>query len=173
MKKEPGLFYRIALVFGDAVAIVLSFAFAYYYRVHIDSRPYFFESELLEFALYGLSLLPIWLIILSSFGLYSNNVTSRKMLTAWRLALASVIGVMAIITVDFFFSSIPGHQSLFPVRTIALYAILFCFVALLLERGTISAIRYFFLRHSVGAMRTLVVGDSNNTTQLLAGSSKI
>ena len=33
MKKEPGFGYRVALVFGDALAIVFSFAFAYYFII--------------------------------------------------------------------------------------------------------------------------------------------
>ena len=49
MKKEPGFIYRIFLLFGDALAIIFSFTFAYYFRTHIDSRPFFFESELYLF----------------------------------------------------------------------------------------------------------------------------
>ena len=32
MKKEPGFIYRIFLLFGDALAIIFSFTFAYYFR---------------------------------------------------------------------------------------------------------------------------------------------
>ncbi len=169
MKKEPGFFYRVALLFGDAIAIVLSFSFAYYYRVHIDSRPYFFESELLEFTLSVLVLLPIWLVILSSLGLYARKNINRRLLVAWRLLIGSIIGMMAIISYDFFFSAIPGHTSLFPVKTIAFYAMLFCYIALILERLVISILRSLFLRHNMGILRTVVIGDSENTRQLLAG----
>ncbi len=169
MKKEPGLLYRVSLVIGDLVSIVLAFSFAYYYRVHIDSRPYFFESELLEFAISAFSLIPIWFIILYSLGLYSRKIINRRLLVAWRLLIGSAIGMMAIITYDFFFSSLPGHSSLFPVKTIAVYAALFCYLALIIERSIISLFRSIFLRHNMGILRTLVVGDSDNTRQLLAG----
>ncbi len=169
MKKEPGLLYRIALVFGDAATIVLSFAFAYYYRVHIDARPYFFQSELLEFTTSVLTLVPIWILIIASLGLYSRRVLGRRVLTGWRLFIGSLIGMMAIISYDFFFSALPGHNSLFPVKIIAVYAAITCFISLIIERITISSVRSFFLRHNMGALRTLVVGNSDNTRQLLAG----
>lgn len=169
MKKEPGLFYRAVLIFGDAIAIILSFSFAYYYRVHIDSRPFFFESALWEFMLSVLMLLPIWIVILASLGLYSRHVLGRRILTGWRLLIGSVIAMMAIISYDFFFSALPGHSSLFPVKIIAVYAAIFCYLALTIERFIIGLGRVFFLRHNMGALRTLVVGNSDNTRQLLAG----
>ena len=169
MKKEPGLLYRVVLIFGDIVAIILSFSFAYYYRVHIDPRPYFFDSSLLEFALSALMLVPIWILILASLGLYSRRVLGRRILTGWRLLIGSIIAMMAIISYDFFFSAFPGHNSLFPVKIIAVYAAIFCYLALIIERFIIGLGRIFFLRHNMGALRTVVVGNSDNTRQLLAG----
>lgn len=169
MKKEPGLLYRVVLIFGDIVAIILSFSFAYYYRVHIDPRPYFFDSSLLEFALSALMLVPIWILILASLGLYSRRVLGRRILTSWRLLIGSIIAMMAIISYDFFFSAFPGHNSLFPVKIIAVYAAIFCYLALIIERFIIGLGRIFFLRHNMGALRTVVVGNSDNTRQLLAG----
>ena len=163
MKKEPGFIYRIFLLFGDALAIIFSFTFAYYFRTHIDSRPFFFESELMDFIFSNLVLLPVWLIILLCLGVYRRAIIARPFILAGRLLVASVLGVMSIITYDFFVSS------LFPVRGIAALTAVFCFFTLILERGIISAIRKFFLRRSVGLIRTVIVGDSQNTTQLLMG----
>ena len=171
MKKEPGLLYRVFLVIGDALAIVFSFAFAYYFRTHIDSRPYFFTSEFSSFVFSIITLLPIWLVILFSLGLYSKRVLSRRPLEYWHLFLASVIGVMTIIAYDFFASVSVAYGSLFPVRIIAIYAVVFCFLSLLIMRTIITFFRRVFLRHRFGLIRTIVVGNSDNTTQLLAGIS--
>ena len=169
MRKEPGFAYRIFLILGDALAIVFSFGFSYYFRTHIDSRPYYFTSEIRDFILSQVLLLPIWLIILTSLGLYSRGVLSRRGKEYWRLFLASVLGVMTIITYDFFASAYVTRGSLFPVRTIAIYAMIFNFIILLITRTIIRALRQFFLRRNVGLIRTLIVGDSDNTTQLLEG----
>lgn len=171
MKKEPGFFYRVCLVAGDAMAIVAAFAFSYYFRLNIDPRPYFFTSNGIDFVLTNFMLLPIWLVILSSLGLYSKRVLGHRFLQYWRLLIASVVGVMTIITYDFFANEIGVANSLFPVRTIALYAMAFCFVSLVVMRLLIGGARQFFLRRSVGLIRTVIVGNSDNTTQLLAGIS--
>lgn len=170
MRKEPGFIYRIFLVIGDALAIIFSFSFAYYFRTHIDFRPYFFTSELTDFIVSNLILMPIWLIILLCLGVYKRSVISRPMSLAPRLLIASILGVMSIITYDFFVNNTTiASSSLFPVRGIAVLTAAFCFVALITERGIISIIRRFFFRRSVGLIRTVIVGDSPNTTQLLMG----
>ena len=169
MRKEPGFMYRVFLILGDAAAIVFSFAFSYYFRTHIDSRPYYFTSEIRDFILSNILLLPIWLVILTSLGLYSRRVLSRRSLEYWRLFLASILGVMTIITYDFFASAYIARGSLCPVRTIAIYAIIFNFIILVITRTIIRTVRQLFLRHNVGLIRTLIVGNSDNTTQLLQG----
>lgn len=169
MRKEPGFAYRIFLILGDALAIVFSFGFAYYFRTHIDSRPYYFTSEIRDFIVSNIILLPIWLVILTSLGLYSRRVLARRGLEYWRLFLASILGVMTIITYDFFATAYFARGSLFPVRTIALYAIIFNFIVLVITRSIIRSIRQFLLRRNMGLIRTLIVGDSDNTEQLLRG----
>ncbi len=169
MRKEPGFSYRICLIIGDALAIVFSFAFSYYYRTHIDSRPYYFTSEIRDFILTNVLLLPIWLVILTSLGLYSRRILRRRGLEYWRLFLASIIGVMTIITYDFFATAYVTRGSLFPVRTIAIYAIVFNLIVLIITRTIIRAIRQFLLRRNMGLIRTVIVGNSDNTTQLLQG----
>jgi len=169
MRKEPGFFYRVFLVIGDALAIVLSFCFAYYFRTNIDSRPYYFTSEIRDFIISQALLLPIWIIILASLGLYSRHVLSHRGLGYWRLFLASILGVMTIITYDFFASAYVTRGSLFPVRTIAIYAVIFNFITLVIVRSIISGLRQLFLSHNFGLIRVVIVGDSDNTTQLLQG----
>ena len=170
MKKEPGFIYRIFLLVGDALAIVFSFSFAYYFRTHIDSRPFFFESELVDFIFSNLVLLPVWLVILMCLGVYKRSVITRPFALAGRLFMASILGVMAIITYDFFINNTTiASSSLFPVRGIAALTAAFCFVALVLERSIITLVRKFFFRRGSGLIRTVIVGDSPNTTQLLMG----
>ena len=76
---------------------------------------------------------------------------------------------MTIITYDFFASAYVTRGSLFPVRTIAIYAVIFNFIVLVITRSIIRAARQFFLRLNFGLIRTVIVGNSDNTTQLLQG----
>ncbi len=171
MRKDPGFAYKLTLLFGDAFAIIFSFAFAYYFRINIDHRAYYFDSQIGDFVIANFFLLPVWIIILSSLGLYSKRVLSSRPLKVWRLFLASVVGVMSIITYDFFASAVFNRGSLFPVRIIALYAIFFCFIMLIMVRLIISLIYHAILRHEKGLIRTVIIGNSDNTTQLLEGIS--
>ena len=170
MKKQPGFLYRVALALGDACAIIFSFAFAYYFRVHIDPRPYFFDSELREFILVSLYLLPVWFVVLASMGLYNKKTIARRLLTAWRLALGAIVGIMAIVTYDYF-AHPNGYGSLFPVKIIALYAGVFCFFSLVLMRTLISGVRRLLYRGEHALLRVLIVGNNENTRQLLLGIS--
>ena len=124
MKKDSAFLSRALLVLGDVLAILFSFAFAYYFRTHLDHRPYFFESNLAGFILEIALLIPIWVVILASLGLYSKSILARQSRSreAGRLLIASMIGIMAIITFDFF-----GSSDLFPVRTVAIYALILSF----------------------------------------------
>lgn len=162
MKKDPGLIYRVFLMLGDALAIIFSFSFAYYFRTHIDSRPFFFTSEINEFIISIALLTPIWLVILGVLGLYSRPVLNSRPREYSRLLAASLIGTMTIITYDFIVGG-----TLFPVRMIAVYAGIFCLVSLFIFRTLTNIARNIVYRHNRGLLRTVIVGNSHNTTQLL------
>ena len=163
MKKDPGLVFRICLMLGDYIAIVFSFAFAYYLRTHIDSRPYYFDSAIWDFALTIILLAPVWLIILASLGLYKKSVfLGSHLAEAARLFVASCLGAMAIITYDFFY-----QHDLFPVRLVAIWATLLCFASLIILRSILRFIRRRFIRADRGTLRAIVIGDDKNTEYLL------
>ncbi len=154
----------MALVIGDIIAIVTSFLYAYLIRIHIDSRPYYFVANPGKFTLAIMALLPIWIFVLFAFGLYSRKIVMdrSRLPEIWRLAVASIIGVMSLITVDFFLNT-----NLFPVRPIAIYAVLTCFLSLVIIRGIIKTVRRHILRKKIGLRKVLIIGDNINTTRLI------
>lgn len=164
MKKDYGIIFHICLILGDALAIILSFLTAYFVRTHLDQRPFYFESNPLQFLASMLYLLPIYLIILACFGLYKKSIFSGK--SRWiemmRVFLASITGMMAIITRDFFFD-----LDLFPVRVMALYSAAACFVLLCIFRGAVRFARNIALKHSKNAtLAAVIVGNHANTEYL-------
>lgn len=163
MKKDSTFLSRIVLVFGDIFAILFSFGFAYYYRTHLDSRPFFFESDFKGFILEIILLIPIWIIVLASLGLYSKRILARhsRGREIGRLFLASGIGIMAIISFDFF-----GDGNLFPVRLVALLSLALCFFFLVLNRTIFRAIRDHLFRKHRGTLRAVIIGNSRVTDAL-------
>lgn len=163
MKKDYGLIFHIFLIFGDACAILLSFFMAYFARTHLDQRPFYFEAAPAEFVLSLLCLVPLYIIILAAFGLYKKSIFlgHNRWSEFGRLFLASVVGVMAIIAYDFFF-----RVDLFPVRVMALYAVISCFVFLCLFRGIIRFVRGLALKSRRGTLSAIIIGNSKNTESL-------
>lgn len=163
MKKDFGLVFHVFLILGDACAIVLSFLLAYFMRTHLDQRPFYFEVDPLKFVTSLLIILPVYILILSAFGLYRRDVFLNN--NHWseisRLFLASIVGVMAIISYDFFVA-----LDLFPARIVALYIVISCFILLILFRGMVRLVRNQIMKTKRATLRAIIVGNSRNTEYL-------
>lgn len=163
MKRDFGIIFHVFLILGDAVAVLLSFLVAYLVRTHLDQRPFYFTAAPLEFVFSMLFLVPLYLIVLAAFGLYRKSVFMDR--NRWseigRLFLASVVGMMTIISYDFFF-----QIDLFPVRVMAFYAILSCFLFLCTFRGLVRFARRQILKSRRATLRAVIVGSTKNTEYL-------
>lgn len=163
MQKKSDFILRLALIIGDAVMLVLSFAAAYAIRVHVDPRPYTFESQLFEFIIATLWVLPVLLVILGALGLYKKSVfLGRSRLSEMgRLMIAAVLSVAALIVYDFF-----TGKELFPVRIMALTSVALCFVFLMAERFLVRFVAKQIFKNDYGTKRVIIIGNSKNTEYL-------
>lgn len=164
MKKDPGLKFRISLIFGDILAILSAFLFAYLVRIHFDQRPYYFEAEPWTFASIILFSIPVWLVIMALLGLYNKKIIMNRSRAPefLRLLAGAVIGTMSLISYDFF-----AEKEIFPTRLVALYALTLCFVMLVLVRGVIHVLRTRIVRKNHGTLKAVVIGNNPNTARLL------
>ncbi len=133
-------------------------------RTHLDQRPFYFDSDPWQFVLSIIWLIPIYLIIMAALGLYSKSALRSR--GRWRgigqLFLASLIGMMAIISYDFFFG-----VDLFPVRIMALYSVLSCFILLCIFRSAVRWTRLLALkRNRRAALKVVIIGNNPNTEYL-------
>ena len=163
MRKKSDFILRFCLIIGDAAALILSFAFAYFIRVYVDPRPYTFESQLLDFTLTIVFLVPIMLVILASLGLYKKSIFlgQSRFPERIRLVLAAILSVAALIVYDFFVG-----ENIFPVRVMALTAAISCFVFLLAERIIVRLIIRQIFKSDYVAKRVVIIGNSKNTEYL-------
>lgn len=148
---------------GDAVALVASFAMAYFIRVKVDPRPFTFESQFFDFVQTVVWLVPAMLIILAALGLYRKNIFlgATRLPERSRVALAAVLSVAALIVYDFF-----AGENLFPVRIMALTSVLLSFVFLLCERVLVRFIVRQIFKSDYGAKRAVIVGNAKSTEYL-------
>ena len=163
MRKKSDFVLRLCLIIGDALALILSFAMAYFIRVKVDPRPFTFESQFFDFVATVATLVPILLIIIAALGLYRKNVFLGKSRLPERgkLILAAVLSVSALIVYDFF-----RGEDLFPVRIMALTSIVLSFVFLLSERVLVRFIVRLIFRNDYGTRRVVIIGNHKNTGYL-------
>lgn len=162
MKKDFGLIFRTCLMLGDTLAISFSFLVAYFMRTHLDQRPFYFKTEPWQFVAPLLVLLPVYIIILLAFGLYRKNIfLGKRWSETGRLFLASIVGVMAIISYDFFF-----RVDLFPVRVLAIYMVATSFALLYTFRGLVRLIRSHIFKTKRTTLRAVIIGGNKNTEYL-------
>lgn len=163
MQKKSDSILRFCLILGDAAMLVLSFAMAYFIRVHVDPRPYEFDSQLREFVMSILVLVPVLLIILAALGLYKKTIFLGKsrLPESGRLFLAAILSVSALIVYDFFMG-----ENVFPVRIMALTSAVLCFVFLVIERALVRLVMYQIFKKNYGTKRVIIVGNHKNTEYL-------
>ena len=154
---------RVALVLGDALMLTLSFAVAYAIRVHVDPRPYVFDSQLVEFVQTVILVVPIMLVILAALGLYKKAIfLGKSRLPEFaRLLIAAVLSVSALIVHDFFVG-----ENMFPVRIMAVTSMILAFVFLVVERVLVRLLMRWVFRNDYGTQRVVVVGNNKNTEYL-------
>ena len=163
MRKKSDFILRMCLIIGDSLALVMSFAAAYFIRTHIDPRPYAFEAQLNEFIATIVLLVPVMLVILAALGLYRKSIFlgRARFPERMRLVLAAILTVAALIVYDFFIG-----ENLFPVRVMAITATLLCFVFLLIERIIVRLIIRQIFRNDYATKRVVIIGNHKNTEYL-------
>jgi exopolysaccharide biosynthesis polyprenyl glycosylphosphotransferase len=161
MKQNFSFLYKVALVAGDAFALILGFTLAYILRVSLDPRPVPTPVDSTTFISLIIILLPLWLGIFYVLGLYNKRIYSARPKEVSRLFIGALSGVMLLVTFDFFTNDV-----LFPARLVPIYAVLMSFVALWLIRTISRWVRLALHRRGYGVVRVLLVGNSDATYYL-------
>lgn len=163
MRKKSDFVLRLALIVGDGLMLILSYAMAYFIRVHVDPRPYVFESQLFEFTMTIVWLVPILLVILAALGLYKKSVFLGKsrLPEIWRVMLAALLSVGALIVYDYFIG-----ENIFPVRIVALMSVALSFVFLMIERILVRFFARQIFKKNYGTKRVIIIGEHKNTEYL-------
>ena len=132
-------------------------------RVYVDPRPFTFESQLTDFTMTVIFLVPILLVILAALGLYKKAIFlgRSRLPERAKLVFAAVLSVAALIVYDFF-----TGEELFPVRIMAVSAVAFSFVFLLAERILIRFVIRQIFKSDYGTKRAVIIGNSKNTEYL-------
>jgi len=161
--KKSRIIYALILVAGDVLAIIGAFTLAYIFRVSLDPRPLIEQISAIEYITVFVALLPIWLLIMGSLGLYSKQVYESRIREIWRLALASFLGLLSVIGYDY---AIDPNSTIFPARLVAVYAGLLGFALLALIRQILWQAKKLGYRFGLGVERSMIIGSTNATADI-------
>lgn len=154
-------FYSLVLVIADFAVLVLAFVAAYVLRVQYDHRPLLNDVYALEYFYSFLFIIPFWIVIFATLGLYQASTYNRRLAEWGKIAVGAFIGILIVIGWEY----ISGHH-LFPARLVAAYALAASFLLILLEREVLRIVRSLLFQWGHGVSRVLVIGNSNATRDI-------
>jgi len=166
MKNNASLVYSIALVLGDAIAIIAAFTLAYILRVSISHVPITAHVHALTYISILTSLLPFWILIFALIGLYAQRVYDNRFSEISRLFIGAFIGILFVISYAYV-----TDTTIFPARRVTIYAWLLAFAFLLVVRSLNRIGRRSLFRYGVGISNVLLVGDTRSTSELIESLS--
>ena len=151
-------FYSLILIFIDIVFLLLAFTVAYILRVQYDPRPLLTDIYAYDYIYSFLFIIPFWIGIFASLGLYSRSVYNRRLLEWSKIAVGSFIGILLVIGWQY-----ASDQNLLPARLVAIYALLGSFLLIVVEREILRFVRSLMYRFGKGIKKVLIIGSSSAT----------
>lgn len=147
---------------ADVLVLAIVFGSAYFIRTQIDHRALLHAVYVWEYFLSFLIIAPIWIIVYASLGLYSSGVYERRLVEWSRIVLGTFLGILLIIGWEY-----ATRLHVFPARLVTAYVLAGSTIAVILAREAVRQIRHELYRYGVGVSRTLVVGNSPATKDII------
>lgn len=154
-------FYSLILVLADTVVLMAAFSLAYIVRVQYDQRPLLNNVYALDYFLAFLTILPFWIVIFASLGLYSASTYNRRLIEWGKIVIGTLIGILLVIGWEYV-----SGRNIFPARLVAVYSFGGSVLLILFERELLRIVRGLLFRFGRGISRVLVVGDSEATLDI-------
>lgn len=162
MRVRNNVIYSLILIATDILALLVAFTLAYILRVQYDARPLVNEIYAQEYMLTFFAVVPLWLLIFASLGLYDRNIQNKKSSEVFKLFVGSFIGILIVIGYSFVID-----QDVFPARLVAVYAFIGSFILLVVSRYIIHFSRKWAFRQGFGAHRILIIGNSTTAKDII------
>lgn len=165
MKNNSNIAYSFFLIVGDFLALVSAFVSAYILRVSLDDKPFLAISSS-EYLKAFLILLPFWLLIFGSLGLYSKKNFDNRFAEFGNLIMGSFLGILFVISYSYI-----TNTAIFPARLVTIYGFGLALCYLLLFRTLARATKRWLFSYGVGVNNVLVVGSTHITPELIKSLS--
>ncbi len=154
-------FYSLILILVDFLVLCLAFGVAYILRVQYDQRPLATQVYAVEYLRSFLIIVPIWILIFASLGLYQASTYNRRLVEWGKVAIGSLVGILLIIGWEY----VSGDH-IFPARLVPVYALVAAFFLIIFEREVLRIVRSLLFYFGRGISRVLVIGNSEATCDI-------
>lgn len=161
MPSKNTKFYSLLLIIADFIVLLGAFSVAYILRVQYDHRPLLSPVYARNYLLSFLLIIPFWIIIFASLGLYQSSTYNRRLVEWSKIAIGAFIGILLVIGWEYV-----SERHLFPARLVAVYALFASFLLIVLEREILRWSRSLLFRLGRGTSRVLIVGNSEATRDI-------
>lgn len=161
MKNNASMAYAILLIIGDFFALIAAFTVAYILRVKIDARPLVEQIKAWEYIVAFGYVLPLWILVHSFIGLYSQRVYEKRFTEIGRLLVGSVLGILVVIGFNFV-----TNGRLFPARLVPVYGLGLGFSFLVLFRTVARLARRSLYAYGIGVSNILLVGNTKSSLMI-------
>lgn len=156
------MIFRIILILGDFLALTAAFSVAYILRVKFDTRPLIAQIPAETYIYAILIVLPLWIIIHSTIGLYTRSVYENRFAELGKLIVGSVLGILTVIGYDFVID-----DNLFPARLVVVYGFLLGLGFLVIFRTLARMTKIVLYSYGIGITNLVIVGDSKSSKRVI------
>lgn len=134
---------------------------AYVVRVQLDPRPLLAPVYAANYFQAFLFIIPFWIIVFASLGLYNPNTYNRRLIEWTKIAIGSFIGILLVVGWQY-----ASGKTILPARLVAVYGLVAAFSFILIEREVLRLVRTLMFRYGMGIKRVLLVGATEATSDI-------
>jgi len=138
-----------------------AFILAYVVRVQLDPRPLLAPVYAANYFQAFLFIIPFWIIVFASLGLYNPNTYNRRLIEWTKIAIGSFIGILLVVGWQY-----ASGKTILPARLVAVYGLVAAFSFILIEREVLRLVRTLMFRYGMGIKRVLLVGATEATSDI-------
>lgn len=153
--------YSLLLILADIVVLFAAFIGAYTLRVTFDPRPLVAQVYAAEYLLSALIIVPVWIVVFASLGLYRAETYNRRLVEWSKLAIGAFMGILIVIGWEY----VTG-DSIFPARLVTVYALFGSFALLIIGREILRFGRSLMFNYGVGIKRVLLIGNDDTASDI-------
>ncbi|MDQ5885719.1 MAG: hypothetical protein QG628_116, partial [Patescibacteria group bacterium] len=130
-------------------------------RVKVDTRPLVEQITAKDYIIAVLTVLPLWILVHSFIGLYTQKVYEKRFVELGRLLVGSIMGILVVIGYNFVIDG-----KIFPARLVPVYGLILGFSFLVLFRTFARLIRRWLYAYGIGVSNVLIVGNTDKSIEI-------